>query len=389
MKKLQDGAIKADNTLYSAEEIKAHNDFVDLVTNTTKEQMANMISKEEADTLLKDAVEAVEAKFQPMIDKLHKAALEQGIELANQRNRSKAIVDDADIEKQLYENKDAIMSAVKGKFNHEMTLKTNYTRASVTSNPMGYMLNEYGIIGAPKLTIYDSMPKIPVGPESNGVVRYIDQVTGTRNAAAKAEGTALPESAVAWQGYTLNLEKIGTTIPVTEEAFRHTARLAAEVELFLQTDVQMAIESNLATGDGATPNLKGLYTSATTYTASAQSVTAATIYDLIVKMAEDITGSIIYGGKYMPNVCYMNIADINKMALTKDANYNYILPPFVTRDGRNVAGMTIIETPYITANTLVLGDSRFARIYEDGGYEIGFGYNLTGDFAKDILTIPP
>lgn len=157
--------------------------------------------------------------------------------------------------------------------------------------------------------------------------------------------------------------------------------------MFLATNVRHAIETELATGDGSTPNLNGVYTAATAYTAAAAGIVDSSIYDLLIKMAEDITGSTTYGGKYQPDFAIMNITDINKMRLKKDANYNYVIPPFASRDGGVVAGMRVIESPYITANTMVMGDSRFVRIYEDGGYELAFGYNETTDFAKRLLTM--
>ena len=40
------------------------------------------------------------------------------------------------------------------------------------------------------------------------------------------------------------------------------------------------------------------------------------------------------------------------------------MPPFVSREGNVVDGITVIESNIVTANTLALGDRRFARIYE-------------------------
>jgi hypothetical protein len=389
MEKLQTGAIKSDNTPYTPDEIKTHNEFIDLVKTAANEQMAGMITKEEAETAIKQAVEATESKMKPTIDKVYDAVLKQGIEMQAMKLQTTNDAKGVDIEKQLFEQKDQLIQLIKSNSggSHNFILKTNYTTASVTSNPMGMFLPDYGVMGAPKLNIYGSLPKIPIDPESNGVVRYIDQTLATRNAAAASEGSALAESAYAWQGYTLSLQKIGTTLPITEESLKYTARLAAEVELFLQTDVACAIETELATGSGSTPHLNGIYTAATTYSAPAAGITDASIYDLIVKMCEDITSSIVYGGKYTPNVVYMNVSDINKMKLKKDKNFNYVLPPFASKDGTMISGVTVIESPYITANTCVLGDSRYARIYEQPGYEMGYGYNLSGDYAKDILTM--
>ena len=76
----------------------------------------------------------------------------------------------------------------------------------------------------------------------------------------------------------------------------------------------------------------------------------------------------------------------NKMKLKKDANNNYVMPPFVSRDGGSVSGITIIEANIIPANTMVVGDNRFARIYEKGGVEMSKGYSGT-QFVEDEMTL--
>ena len=74
------------------------------------------------------------------------------------------------------------------------------------------------------------------------------------------------------------------------------------------------------------------------------------------------------------------------MKLKKDANNNYILPPFVTRDGQEVAGIVIVENNGQTANTMVVGDSRFPRIYEAAGFTISRGL-VNNQFLEDTITI--
>ena len=82
----------------------------------------------------------------------------------------------------------------------------------------------------------------------------------------------------------------------------------------------------------------------------------------------------------------MNISDINKMKLKKDANDNYIIPPFVDRSGNVVDGVTVIEDNQVAANTMFIGDSRFARIYEKTGLEISEG-RVDAQFIEDAMTI--
>ena len=159
---------------------------------------------------------------------------------------------------------------------------------------------------------------------------------------------------------------------------------AAELGLFLETNVKLAIDTQLADGDGTGNTIIGLKASVPAYTPVASDIVDASIYDLIVKVSENIT--VTGGAKYVPNVVFMNIADINKMKLKKDSMNNYVMPPFVTVGGVVVDGITVLESNNITANTLVLGDRRFGRIYEKGGIVLSKGLVGT-QFTEDEMTL--
>lgn len=283
----------------------------------------------------------------------------------------------------LDEKANELKSVRKGQEVENIILKTNYTRASVTSSTQAMRLDGYGLMGYKKPVMYDVFPKVQVGAESNGSIRYIDQSTATRNATSIAEAGAYPESAVAWTEYTLTLEKIGDSIPISEEAVQDTGRLAGEVERFLALNVDLKVNTDLTVGSGSTPVIKGLYTYAPTFTAAASGITNATTYDLLVKMKETI--NLSYGGKYSANFAMMNCVEINKIKLAKDANYNYIQPPFA--NGLiEIDGMTLIENNDMANNTCVVGDSRFGTIYEVEGYNLSVGYVST-QFTSDLMTL--
>lgn len=265
----------------------------------------------------------------------------------------------------------------------EFVVKTDYLRSSVTSSTQAQRLGTYALMGYGITSIYNLFPKVQVSPESNGVIRYIDQTTATRNAAWKAEGTQLPESAIAWTEYSLTLQKIGDTIPVSEEVLQDTARLAAELDKFLALNVDLKVDSDLAVGTGVAPIISGVTTLSSTYTATAANIVDASIYDLVVKMKESITSA--YGGKYRPNFILMNITDINRLKLKKDKNYNYVVAPF-SNGIMEIDGMMVVENNNIVANTCVVGDSRFGTIYEVEGYTASVGYSGS-QFSYDMMTM--
>ena len=266
---------------------------------------------------------------------------------------------------------------------NDMVIKANYTRASVTSSTQAQRLDGYGLIGYKKAVMYDVFPKVQVGPESNGTIRYIDQSTATRSAADIAEGATFPESTVVWTEYTLILQKIGDSIPITEEAVKDTQRLAGEVERFLALNVDLKVNTDLTVGTGVAPKISGLYTLAPTYTAASAGIATASTYDVLVKMREVI--SLAYNGKYSPNFAMMNTTEINKMKLQKDTQNNYVQPPFAN-GWMEVDGMTIIENNDMAANTCVVGDSRFGTIYELEGYTLDIAYSGT-QFVSDLMTM--
>lgn len=301
---------------------------------------------------------------------------------AQEEGKSKKV----SLEKSLKDNKETIKSIAKGS-DKEVVIKADTLRSSITNNTQGYELNDIGQLAHRKLTAYDLFRKIPVSESNNqGVIKYWDwdQATIVRAAAAISEGGTFPESTAAFAEYTLPLQKIGDTLPVSEEFFEDEAMFAAELEMFLDTNVTIKIDTDLIAANGTAPNIKGLNASVDAFTPVASGITDASIYDLLVKVSESITS--VGGSKYMPDFALMNISDINKMKLKKDVNNNYILPPFVTRNGQQVDNMIIIECNAVTANTMIVGDRRYGRIYEKGGLTMSKGFSGT-QFVEDMMTL--
>ena len=285
-------------------------------------------------------------------------------------------------------NKEQLKKIANKVSSDEVVIKALTLRSFIANNETAYDLPEIGQLATRKLSLYDIFPKLNLGMgQHNGTVRYYDwdEDTIARAAAAVAEGAPFPESTAKFKKGSITLQKIGDTLPVTEEFFEDETLFAAELGMFLETNVSLEIDRQLADGDGTGNTITGLKASINAYTLPVTgTIVDPTIYDLIVKLSESITST--GGAKYQPDFAVMNIVDINRMKLSKDANQNYILPPFVSRDGAQVAGIVVIESNIITANTMVIGDRRFARIYEMGGIVLSKGQVGT-QFTEDEMTL--
>lgn len=280
-------------------------------------------------------------------------------------------------------NKEEIKAIANGDKNTEVEIKALSNRASITNNTEAVRLTDIGQLGVKRRALYDFFPKVQVGNGNhNGTIAYIDwdEDTTVRAAAIVAEGATFPESTAKFAEYTKKLQKIGDTLPVTEEFMEDEVLASSELTKFVGINVNTVIDTKIAVGAGGANDIEGLYTASPAYTPVASSITDANIKDLVRKMRTAIVKT--RGSKYAPNFVAANSDTIDRYFLKKDANNNYM---FDSETG-TIAGLAIVEDNNLADNTLVVGDGRYGTIYEKGGVVLSEGYSGT-QFVGDMKTI--
>lgn len=359
-----------------------------VIKTEVAEALAKVITTDELEKRLKAV-----AVDPAVIEKLQTAIEKQGLELTTyMEGKKKARVSLASILKQNADKLKALSeqgrnAAFKLSLPSNVVRKTLVQRSAVGSSTQAMRLSEIGQLDYNNTIIKTLFRSVQISPDSNGVIRYVDESTATRNADTVAEAAAAPESVQAWTERTLNLYKIMDSIPVTMEAFRDVNFIEGEINRLLNINMALKEDEQLYGGSGVAPNLKGLYTSATDMLFAAgdffQTVNNANVYDLIAAVRVAIMNA---KKKYSPNVVLMNPVDIFKYKVLKGTDGHYLLPPFVGTNGETIMGMRVIESAQVTANTLAVADTRYGTIYEDGGIELEMGY-VDDQFTKDTMTI--
>tara|TARA_R110001632_G_scaffold145114_1_gene261842 strand:- start:1145 stop:2413 length:1269 start_codon:yes stop_codon:yes gene_type:complete len=381
---LETKSISKENfaTKTGEESAELYSDYLTAIAKTMETAIENGATKEELKSLAASQTKAMLERSES-VDKIVK---EQGKAIKSLLDAKVGASNSETVLSQVSKESKNIETAIKGNKSHDFVVKANFTSASVANSTQAMRLETIGQLATRQLTAYDLFEKVPVGEGSNGVIRYADwdEATSVRAAAMVAEGVQFPESTATFAEYSLSLQKIGDTIPMSEEAIYDIPRFTRELENFLRVNVSIIEDEQLVNGDGTLTNMKGVFTSAGTYIAASSGIVDANIYDLIVKMHEDIV--VTGGSKYMPNFALMNIVDVNKMKLKKDGNNNYLVPPFVSADGAVVAGMTIVVNNGVPQNTMVVGDSDYGKIYEVEGYSVSTGY-IGNQFTSDLISL--
>lgn len=277
--------------------------------------------------------------------------------------------------------KEELKTIMKGAPGAEVTMKATVARSSIATNPNQMVIPGIGQLLRIARALYDVFRKVnlPVGSH-NGTIKYIDwdETTTVKAAAAIAEGGTFPESTATFKGYSVDLKKVGDSLPVNEEFFEDEANAAAELDRFLDNNVESAIDTAIVNADGTGDTMTGLLASIPAFTPAASGIADANIYDLITKVKGVITTA--GGNKYKPDFAAMNNNTINKLLLKKDANYQYLFPP------THPIYSMIVEDNNVADDTLVVGDGRYATIYELGGVTLSKGVVNT-QFVKDQITL--
>ena len=353
----------------------------DAIKEAVKLQMAAMAAGLLTVEQYKSDLEAIGLK-PGVIKTLVDAVEKQGIEM---RKFNEGRTPTKSLNELVAEKSDAIRQIGKGGPNVKMTVdKTLVQRSAVSGSTMAMRLPDVGEIPYLGAVISPLFRHAPVSPSSNGVIRYYDQLAVTRGANWVAEGATKPESAITWIERLLPIEKVADSIPVTKEAWSDIYFIQSEIKRLLEINLALKIDDSLYDGDGVTPNIKGVYTSAPAFvtTAYADTVEAANIYDLIMVVAADISNN--RQGKYVPDTALVNPINALGMKLTKGTN-GYVVPPY-TNGYANVGGIKIVETSQVTVNTMVVGDFRYGTIYDLEDVTIEMGW-INDQFIKNTFTI--
>lgn len=229
------------------------------------------------------------------------------------------------------------------------------------------------------------------GNTDKAALPYMDKLPNQGTMAVTAEGALKPLISISFALRYSTPTKIAGRTKLSEEALDDIPNIMAIIrnELMYEHDIaeQTAVFAKVAAI--APAFVAGSLAASTTNPSNYDAVRAA-IY--AIKIASK--------GRYIPNAALVDSADVYAMGATKDANNNYVFPPFVLPDGSRVSGVQIIETQntdVVPAGTFIVGDWKklHRRIYKAFSVRIGQGINtgldgnatVQSDFESNMYTM--
>ena len=156
-----------------------------------------------------------------------------------------------------------------------------------------------------------------------------------------------------------------------------------EIDQELTELINLRIDDQLLNGSGTTVNLTGIVTNATAWAAGAfaASIPNPTKWDVLRTAINQVRVNL-----FEPTYIVMHPTDVTSMELSKGTDGHYILPPFASQDGTNVAGIRVVANTGVTIDKFLVGDFTKSGVRFKEGLTINVGYE-NDDFTKNLVTI--
>jgi HK97 family phage major capsid protein len=264
------------------------------------------------------------------------------------------------------------------------------TTANVIPNVAGgfsplvgnYIDPEIGHLPVPD-TIFMGLVTKKTAPGTDAIW-YSDRINEEGNAQFIAEGGLKPLIDAEWKTVKKNIFEVAERWKQSKRLILHAPSVVADFVEHANNLIEQKIDDEILVGVEDATNFNGLQEVGGAFIVPAGLAgyyTYANIWDVVMAMATQVRLAYFKG----PLTAVLNTVWMAKMAGIKDQEGRYVIPPFVTPDGRRIGEVTIVFSTKIAAGDIIVGDLKKYNLVmsEDVMYDEGYEND---DFSKNLVS---
>lgn len=330
-------------------------------------------AKGQIDTVLKGEVNALTEKHRELYERL------DAMEVASKKSASNAAPK-------------SLKSALESMINEgaiEQVRKGNSSRASfeVKAGDMTIANSYTGVVAAetvvPQFKFDPSRSVhirslIPLGSTDAAVVRFPKETAYDDGAGVAAGGTAVGQSDFDITAVSVNVEKLGTFMRITEEMLNDTPQLTAYLSARVPGKVLSLEDTQILNGTGASNQLDGFFTASNSAAfaagAFADAIEAANEYDVLIAAMNQLNLS-----NYTASTILLNPTDLHKIVLLKSSSNEYLRQQIYQGLQPTIMGIPVTVNTAVTAGKFLVGDLGVAS-------QLWVRDNLAVEFSREDST---
>jgi HK97 family phage major capsid protein len=222
------------------------------------------------------------------------------------------------------------------------------------------------------------------GQTSSNSVRSIKETGFTNSSAPVAEGAAKPQSELTFGESVIPVQKLAHKFRVSMEALDDAPMLRSYIDGRGRYGLDLKEEQQLLSGTGTSPQLKGILTEATTYSATTLAgYTPATLVDNIRVAKLQVRKAL-----YPASGVVMSPDDWAEIELLKDADNRYLFSSVTTGAVPTLWGMPVVTSDSMDKGDFLIGAfSLGAMIWDRMGMTVMASTEDGDNFSENMVTI--
>lgn len=218
--------------------------------------------------------------------------------------------------------------------------------------------------------------------EQNGVFKFAKKTGSEGGAAVQTEGASKAQVDYDFTISEVTPKTIAAYSKISKQMLSRLTWLQSFVSTQMVNDL-LDVEDTLLYDFAGTGVFAGLYESAPTYVPSGTVVTASNRWD---KLANAIAQ--LKARRFAPSAILVNPIDEMELLINKESGAGYSHPSLLSGQRISVAGVPVIATDIVTANTFHIADfNRAAELLFEDNILTEFAYEDGDNFTKNLVTV--
>lgn len=369
------------------EYIKQLNDLMNDFKQLNEKSMSDKIDKKDFENFKKEVCEQL-VRIKGAMDKTPSGEFRLKSIDEQIRDQVKEFITKDQSGREIVDLKSACKSSPGYKKQFNLVVKANTPITSTVTGASGVTLSPGVVfdsgISTPPMAESEIRQFANVATINARTLVYTELKDSTGDAEWVPEGGLKPSMTATIKEVVVNAGKVALTATLTEETLTDLPQLVAEVQAEIINKIGIEEENGILYGSGSDGEIKGVFTDIPEYSLTSIKVDKPNNFDAIIAAYTQVVSTSKMN--YAPNVVRVNPIDLANMKLTKDANGQYLFPPFTLQDGSLISGVQIRPSTSITEGEFVLGDFRYLNIRDYVGLSITFGW-VNDDFQKNQVTM--
>lgn len=229
---------------------------------------------------------------------------------------------------------------------------------------------------------------VSTGAISSNLVEWVYKANEEGAAGQTAEGATKNQIDFDLLVGSQKVEKTTAYITVTDEMLDDVEQMNTMINAELNRELLKAVETQVYSGSGTSPQMNGILTTATAFSAGtfALSIDNANEIDVLTVAKNQI--ELAQEGSADVNYILMHPSDVTALKMVKVSSTDKRYVERLAMIGGNLSmdGVSIIPSTLVTQGTYLIGDFTKSFVLQKQGVSIEIGYNAD-NFVKNYKTV--